>query len=122
MDDNSTCFLPIRILVIKLLVGWRIIIKGPFSLISPSHPNFFGSSQAGVIDPKKKYSVHFSRVGVKIELDREEDSLDERPLWSTLDPTWCVFILTDGSAFETQPLRTFCGGSQEPLERKDVLP
>ena len=87
-----------------------------------THPNFFGSSQAGVIDPKKKYSVHFSRVGVKIELDREEDSLDERPLWSTLDPTWCVFILTDGSAFETQPLRTFCGGSQEPLERKDVLP
>ena len=85
-----------------------------------THPNFFGSSQAGVIDPKKKYSVHFSRVGVKIELDR--DSLDERPLWSTLDPTWCVFILTDGSAFETQPLRTFCGGSQEPLERKDVLP
>ena len=71
----------------------------------------------------RSYSVHFSRVGVKIELlDREEDSLDERPLWSTLDPTWCVFILTDGSAFETQPLRTFCGGSQEPLERKDVLP
>jgi hypothetical protein len=25
MDDNSTCFLPIRILVIKLLVGWRIM-------------------------------------------------------------------------------------------------
>ena len=33
--NNSTCFSPIRILVIKLLVGWRIITKGPFSLISP---------------------------------------------------------------------------------------
>ena len=63
------------------------IIRNTFSLVETgykgigTHPNFFGSSQAGLIDPKKMHNcAFFQSWGQKIELDREEDSLDERPL------------------------------------------